>query len=304
MTIAESKEYSIASYLQRKGIELEDRGDFLLCRSPFTRDTSPSFSIYNSRWKCYSTGRSGDLLDLIQYFEGCRLPEALEYIETHRLEKAPPLIEKGKKRKIFNYHNYINYEEKSVRSTHSYALNRSISSGYLPAVFTSVKGEQYVRIPALMFLHVDERMQICGAKFRGIGPEKIISSRGKQGFYILESPRRKHYHQNEVWLVESETSANSLWEYFKEIGKYATVISMGGVANIPKCLPRIYEGLPLYLIIDYDGDNDLYTKRLQQYEHLKATPITLILEKGQDINSLYHNKQMHLIEHLFYTKQR
>ncbi len=59
-----------------------------------------------------------------------------------------------------------------------------------------------------------------------------------------------------------------------------------------------YRELKKKLIIDYDGNEELYQQRLKLYEGLGAEPIKLILPKGEDINSLYCKKQMWLIEHM------
>jgi hypothetical protein len=98
-------------------------------------------------------------------------------------------------------------------------------------------------------------------------------------------------------VVEGESNANSLWQYYQDIRKNCVIISFGGVGNLPTTLPSKYDNISdRRLIIDYDGDPELYSKRLEKYKHYDLKPITLLLPKGEDINSLYCKKQMNLIK--------
>jgi len=171
----------------------------------------------------------------------------------------------------------------------------------MPGVFFTYDDAtgNWKRNPAMMFIHKDESMRITGAKFRKITNDgSRFSARGKLGFYILETECSESFYKKTVFLVESETSANSLWEFLKRKNRPAIVISTGGVSLVPDELPKAYKDLPKKLIIDYDGNETLYNDRLKLYSHLGAKPIKLILPKGEDINSLFNLNKIDLIEYL------
>lgn len=72
MKIQDLKQYPITHYLQSVGIEpVQSKGGELVYHSPKTNERTPSFFVNPKKnvFFCYSSGRSGDLLTLIQYFE-------------------------------------------------------------------------------------------------------------------------------------------------------------------------------------------------------------------------------------------
>ncbi len=304
------KDYSILHYLETQGVQVKFCGAFYLCSSPFSRDSNWSCAIYDTNsYYCWSTGKHGDIIDLVAHYNNCSLGKAMRLLENVlKLRKHSPDDFKQKRnvsKYNFKYLDFLNRDEEEVKAIFNYAKSRRISTGFLPGWYSaSVTSESdvlhTVRRPAIMFLHVDENLMVTGAKFRNVDNSLSprFSARGLLGFYILETNIEKEYGKKEIWLCESETSANSLYEYFLEINKGAVVISMGGVSSAPKRLPFVFDGLSINLIIDYDGNEVDYNKRLEPYEHLGARPIKLILPKGEDINSLYIKNKMYLIEHL------
>ena len=299
---------SVVAYLRTLGIECQYRGNIYVCSSPFSRDTNWSFTVYpTNSYYCWSTGSHGDIIDLVRHFNSCGFGEALRLIESLNLPehnvKDFEVVTEHKSQ--FDYSKYINRNKDEVEAIFSYAKSRRITSGFLPGVyFTRVYTGQndfyLVRQPSLMFLHVDKDLKICGAKFRNINDNihPRFTARGDLGFYILDTGIPKAYGEVRKFLCESETSANSLWQFLTERGVAATIYSMGGVSNPPKETPVDIQGTRLLLIIDYDGDGTLYEERLKKYSHLNIKPIKLILPKNEDINSLYCQDKMYLIEKL------
>jgi len=55
------------------------------CQSPFRKDDSPSFSVYacGKRWKDFSTGEGGDVIDFIATAAGLNLKEAVRLFLTY-----------------------------------------------------------------------------------------------------------------------------------------------------------------------------------------------------------------------------
>lgn len=299
--VLDAKDKSIRDYLEQNGYSLRKQGDKYFCSSPFSRDSSWSFCVYpTNTYYCFSTGVGGDIIDLVKRLEGCSFSEAVKKLTTGTsLPTAKKYTEEPAK--PFKIERFINNNPKEVAAIREYAKSRSITRGFSMGVFFTMDEESgaWIRNPAMMFFHKDKDLNIIGAKFRKLNNEGArFSARGKLGFYILDTECENSFYTKTVYLVESETSANSLWEFFMSRNKPAVVISMGGVSLVPNELPTIYKDLPKCLIIDYDGNEALYQSRLKLYSHLDAKPIRLILPKGEDINSLFHLNKIDLIEYL------
>lgn len=311
MDVKEIKELSIQDYLEKRGIRVEKSGRKWFCSSPFSRDTNWSFAIYpNNTFYCWSTGRGGDIIKLVQLLEGVDFMGALQHLDSNSYQRYQPDYKKYKENddfwKDFDYTKYLTHDENEKAAIISYGASRSIHSGYHCGVYFTRDFESgtWVRHPSLMFLHEDKDGNIVGAKFRQIpnadgtynGPR--FSHRGRPGLYVLNTEVPDKYQKRVVFLAESETSSNSLWEFFKETQIPAYILSVGGVTSAPTGLPNRIQGLELRLVIDYDGDEELYQERIKLYEHLNVKPIKIILPKGEDINSLYHKGDMWKIENL------
>lgn len=327
MSIEDAKGVSITDYLSQRGIRIEKSGSKWFCSSPFSRDTNWSFVIYpNNTFYCWSTGRGGDIIKLVQLLEGIDFVGALRHLEATSYQKYQIDYTKFKEDedfwKDFDYTKYLTHNENEKEAIISYGKSRSIHSGYHCGVYFTRNFESgtWIRHPSLMFLHEDKDGNIVGAKFRQIpnelnpnvgscdkqshsnadgtynGPR--FSMRGRPGFYILDTEIPERFTKKRAFLCESETSSNSLWNYFRDIQAPAYIFSVGGVSSPPKELPNKIRNNEISLVIDYDGDEELYQERLKLYEHLDVKPIRIILPKGEDINSLYHNGNIWKIEHL------
>ncbi len=308
MAFSEYKKKSILELLKLWGhkIDYNPSGGYIT-NSPFARDTNPSCVIYDTNtFYCWSTGRCGDIIDLIRFKEGISLASAIKELETI-YKQLPNAEDTAKTASIltrtsrFDYKTHINTRESEVKAIIEYANKRSIRSGFLPGFYNRYdhRDNSYARVPSLMFLHQDINLNITGAKFRNITDESPrFSARGSLGYYILPINGGNSYAKPVCYLVESETSANSLWMFLRATKEAGAVISMGGVARPPREIPPLYRDMEQRLIIDYDGSEELYNQRLAKYSHLGCKPIKMILPKGEDINSLYVHNKMYLITHL------
>lgn len=303
-----AKDKDIVEYLNFSGISTEQHGAKHFASSPFSRDSNWSFCIYPSNtYFDWSTGYHGDIIDLVKRMESVSFVEAVDKLIENDISIYKPnyKAQRATKRDVpFDYSKYINNSKNEIKLIDDYANGRAITDGYYHGVFFTRNDGKWVRHPALMFLHCDVDLQPSGVKFRKViessdedgdnGPR--FSARGHQGLYILENIIEDSFESPVVYLVESETSANSLWEYTKRLNKSCVVISFGGVSSAPKNIPDKYREYELKIIIDYDGNEDLYNERLKNYSHLNGEPIKLILPKGEDINSLYCKNKINLIK--------
>lgn len=305
--IQSAKEISIRDYLEKRGFVTKKIGTRFLTKSPFNRDTNPSFVIYPSNtYFDWSSGKHGDIIDLVKELEHYTFKEALEHLQSNEYEKFVKLDTQETTKEPFDLRRYITYKHSEVKRIREYARERGITEGYENGIFFTREAgefgkETWKRHPSIGFVHRDKNLQICGIKLREINPEANprFSARGQLGLYILNGMNHKKYTDPALYVVEGEGNANSLWMSLK---KTYDVISIGGATATTfhlKNLPQHLQQLPKKkLIIDYDGNEELYQERLKLYEHLDAEPIKLILPKGEDINSLYMAGKMYLIEHL------
>jgi hypothetical protein len=203
-------------------------------------------------------------------------------------------------KKVFNLGAYLTYDKAEQVAIRKYALSRGISEGYKPGVFFSKDAGEWVRHPSILFEHHDENMKTVGCKLRTINndAEDRFRARGELGYYVLENFIDNTFSDPTVYLIESETSANSLWMFFKAINHNAVVISCGAVSAVPAYIPKRYSDYDLKIIVDYDGDENLYQQRCESYSHLGGEHIRLILPKGEDLNSLWTKKKVKLISNL------
>jgi hypothetical protein len=303
--ILAAKEVDIVEYLTKNGFVFKPQGGIYWCSSPFASDTEPSFAVYptKNRFKDFSAGSYGDVIELARGLHNLSFRDAVKHI----LEDSYIKWDKKKYKDIdydkkeFKKETYINRNKNEKELIHKYAQSRGITEGYETGVFFKKVDEEWLRIPCLMFLHQDEDMNITGAKFRNIDrddPERF-SARGRLGFYILENKVADSFESQKLYLVESETSANSLYMYFKQIRHNATVISYGGVAAVPEKIPF---DLPLRIIIDFDGNEELYKERLKHYSHLGGTSIKMQLPKGEDLNSLWAKNKINVVNNLLFNE--
>lgn len=254
--------------------------------SPFTKESNPSLVVYpDNTFYCFSSGIGGDAIKFVSSINKCNFIDAIKYLQDSSITIIPESQIRYTVKETFDINRYITSKDYEVRSIIKYGANRAIYRGYLTGVFFNKKLGGWDRVPSLMFPHQDKKGNITGAKFRAASNEKIFSSRGKLGYYVLENI----LDQNPIIIIaESETSSNSLWELVKSRGINSVIISVGGVTFNPPCLPDKYSGFnKRYLIIDYDGDNDLYNERVRKFDALNAIDIKMELGKGDDINSLW-----------------
>lgn len=276
---------SVKEYLETKGFRWKQKGELWVTNSPYKPggDSNPSFILYPSGvFKCYATGTSGNAITLARHFG-----DDLEGISDWEPKPSPP------KEPLPGYipPRYTEITLTEAERIKQYAEGRRITSGYEAGVWVM---KDKTRWPSLIFPHYDENFTICGAKFRlidGVNGNRMRTA-GRVGFYILDARTSL---PPVTYLIESETSANSLWEYCKQERKSAVVISCGSVGTVPRNLPFDY---PLKKIIDYDNNPLAYNKRIEKYNHLKGQNIKLKLGKGEDVNSLMVSGELWRIDFL------
>ena len=279
---------TVYDYMISKGYQWVRRGSIYFTNSPFNpSDRTPSMALMPSGvFKDYSTGRSGNIYTLLKHF-GDKPSLSLKSTWVPPAPKVSKPWNGIPKR-------YLEISQDYKDRIKAYADSRRIKEGYLPgATFFQDKGEFKQSPPAVLFPHVNEHSVITGGKFRFIEGKQRFTCRGVLGFYILEN-LIDSFESPEFYLVESESSANSLWSYFKDIGKPCVVASAGSVTSIPKSIPLNYK-MKGNLIIDFDGSEEKYRERLKLFEHLELNPIRLMLHKVEDINSLYAKNQIQWI---------
>ena len=309
------KQLSITEYLKQRGLSPEkENSRKSLFSSPFSSDSTPSFYHYKDRnvFKCYSTGRSGDIINLVQEIDEVDFSEAIDIIANQEL--IP--IEKNFNKSIKQKHDFVKQryllketEEdyfKNIDLINKYAKSRRITSHYNCAKYFQKINDSWKGYPSMMFIHHDEDLKECGAKFRNVLPsEQRFTSRGRLCFYVLEQLKGP---DDIMYIMESETSANSLYEVLKGINVGFVILCIGGASNFPECTPEKYDYIQdRRIILDWDGGakdsngNVKYDELLKRFDGF-GHPVKVPLEKGVDINSLYCENQTQFIIDNYYGK--
>lgn len=283
-----AKEISIEDYLEKRGFTITSKGRLKYCLSPFSEERTPSFCIYpTNTFYDWANGIGGDIIKLVQEMEDLNFVEAIKHLDEGSfttIDYSKTIEEPPKKRFILD--NYITQEEEEVLAIKRYAANRGIVRNYVETAFFLYHEGSFIRRPSMGFVHVDENLEVCGVKMRDLKPfnGRRFSARGVQKYYIISNSNDS----NNLYIVESESSANSLLDFLTVIGVKSTVVSFGSWNNIPRGLPEKIEGFDRKaIIIDYDGNEDLYNDKMERFGHFNAREIKLRLPKGEDVNSLY-----------------
>ena len=305
VNIEELREKSIISYLEKSGVKIEKIRGKHRCSSPFSSDSNPSFYIYpENRFYDFSTGKYGNIIDLVMEMTGKSFKEAVEHLEGGNISKAPT-YSKPKKKKKFSLSSYLcDTPDKNVIA---YAKGRGITRNFVCSKFYEMIDGDPVERKGMGFIHYDKDLKPCGIKIRKIvNEDPRFTARGKQMYYIVSNINHEVLLHRDVeemfWLyvVESESSANSVFEFLDRNRIPCVVVSFGSVSSCPEDLPKgfIEYCEDSFLIIDYDGNNNLYQERIKKYEHLKLTPKKIILEKGEDLNYLYAKKTINRVSQI------
>jgi hypothetical protein len=88
----ELKKVLIVNYLESKKIfPLKEKGNQLLYYSPITEnEKTPSFYVhpFKNVFHDFSSGKSGDILDLVQILEKASFQESIKFLETNTFQKS------------------------------------------------------------------------------------------------------------------------------------------------------------------------------------------------------------------------
>lgn len=294
------KQISIKEYLERQGYTFTGRRP-LFCKSPFSTDSTWSLAYYEATNSFYdwSVGFGGSIIDLVVAMEGTTISGACKILEDSKSLHRVTIDATPVKSKPFEYTQYLTQDPDEVRQITQYARSRKLINGYEACRYPVFHNNKWITVPAIGFLHRDYEGAIVGIKLRSIKDEHgRFSARGKMMFYILEYIDLENFGPPTLYVVEGESNANSLWQYCKEIRKNCIVISFGSVSTLPPTLPNKFNIKDKKLIIDFDGNEELFNQRVALYDKYNLTPIKLFLKKGEDINSLYISDELNLINKL------
>lgn len=304
-SIDKAKNASMLEYLENNGVKLHRRGGRHVCNSVFNEERNPSMMIYpTNSFYDWSSGKHGDTIALVMQLENVGFKQAVSIINNESYGNAEIADAKEyartKKKKKFFMRYYLARNREDVVAIKKYASSRSIRHGYFMGQFWQPTGEdEYMKRLGLGFLHKDISGRIVGAKFRGIDNiHPKYQLRGSPGIYCLENLSYDIEEDTPLYICESETSANSLWNFMMDNDHECIVISFGGNKTFSRIPIKYIRSENRFLIVDYDGDEKTYEEVLAGYEYLEAKPIKMELEKGEDINTLYHNKEFEKLNEL------
>lgn len=294
----------ISIFLESEGISLTRRGDRWTCNSPLTNEKNPSFVIYpENKFYCFSSGTGGDIISLVMLMRDVRFMDSIrillniydnEGFDESKFDSSDMSHEKyyGK----FELKSYVTSLQKDIDEIDTYASSR----GFLPDTYLHCAYKEpvqiglsakFVKVLGIGFPQIDHYGNVCGVKMRLVSKNKKgefsrFNQRGKPGFYLLKNIVDESKDPT-VYIVESETSASSFHAYAVKKKMNTIIISFGGINQVPNSLPFKWEYLEKrILIIDFDGDKELWEKRINNFVHLNAEPLKIETVKGEDLGTL------------------
>lgn len=303
----EAKKLSIKDYLEYNNIKLMRSNTRFHCLSPITHENTPSFVVYpENRFWDYSSGTGGDVVTLIRLMEGYGFKDSIKYAlellgseEFDKVHGEREYLAKDTRYGKFDIMSYKANQNLDQQIILAYANKRGFpSTSYMPTTYKDAAmlsdGEVvFVDRLSVGFPHTDLFGGYCGIKMRSVDDDidSRFSHRGKLGFYVQECVVPDW--EPTLYIVESETSASSLSGYLRKAKVSSVVVSFGGIGNVPAVLPFKWEYLTdRQIIIDYDGNEELYRERLNNFKHLNAEDIKFELPKGQDVGWLCQTNQI------------
>jgi hypothetical protein len=291
----------ILPYLEGKGVKMRKEGNLYRCSSPFSSDSTWSFTIYPKTDSFYdfSNRFGGSFEVLVSKLEGVSIKEAYTK-QTDSVEVKQHSVPV----KQFSTSYFKTTKKTIVDDVDEYANSRGIVEGYEPATINIPVEGELIKLPAILFIHRDENLKVTGGKFRLVPKHDKLNqrftARGKLAWYVLDNLHIESYLEPRIYIVESETSANSLWMYLRSYDIPAVVLSAGAVGATPE-IPHIYKGIAdKRVVIDYDGSEEKFNERSNIYResYEEVAIVKIVLPKGEDISSLYAEKRMYLVENL------
>ena len=300
MTLDDIKNINLVEFLSRNyGLQFESRGGKQFCSSPFSpNDKTPSLCVYTDTNSFYdfSSAFGGSILDFVKRKEGVTLIKAISLIKQNDIEsfsKVEQTAETTEKPKIvFKLRDHLTHDRSEKAQIRRYALSRKIKYHYVCAFFYERLGVEFKRRLAMGFVLYDDLGNPVGIKLRNIDSTgDRFRVKGSLGVYRLDYILEDSFEDPTLYIIEGESNANSLWEFLKLSNKNSVVLCYGAVSTPPKQLPLDLQHIKnKKLILDRDHDKitkEKYEERLEFYKHLKCQPVTLNLDKGEDINQLF-----------------
>jgi hypothetical protein len=277
---------SILEILGRLNVKVERRGSVSFCRSPSNRDSEASLVIYptSNIFIDYSSGVKGDSIVLYRHFTGKSFVDAVDELCDMGVKTNPykPKPVEEYSPPFFDITNYLSSDREAISNIDEYASKRKIKEKYIHCHMYGFNTQ-----PAIGFVHTNKYGTVCGLKMRSIQDygQRYIGV-GRLMYYVLDNI--SDIDTACIYFSESETSSNSLYSFLKENNVNCVVISGGGWSSTPIEPPIKYQCIKeRYIIIDFDGSEELYQERLKRFNKNKYPSIKIPLKKGEDINSLY-----------------
>jgi twinkle protein len=122
--LQELKQLDILPIAQHFLPELKKKGSNWMCCSPFSQEKTPSFTIVPSKqiFKCFSTGKGGDVIELAQqinntdFIGACKILAELIGIDLEMKDFTPNTLPQQRRKPMIKKQNVSNDKPKSIQS--------------------------------------------------------------------------------------------------------------------------------------------------------------------------------------------
>lgn len=225
-----AKEKDIVTYLKNQGIEpaKPPSGNSYYYLSFFKPENNPSLIVFKNtnRFKDFSSGKTGDLMDLVMHFEHCTLWEAIEKILDEKIKLSLP-----------------SYEPKEVGPGIEVVEIMPLTSQWLKDYLTN---ERKITLDIAMAHCREAHVIFPRSKYDKTKRYKFVAFKNKKDGYELRNPlfkfstSPKYYTESEknTYKVSRTVTFEGFMDYLSYLTRLKTVIPpyktfiLNGISNI------------------------------------------------------------------------
>lgn len=173
MEIEEAKErIDVKSVIESYNIHFDKSGK-ALC--PFHSEEEPSLSVKGQRWRCFGCGKSGDVFDFVQIYNGVDFPTAKRTVYE-----------------MYGFEYHLTKEENERRSLHEVLYrycsywNKKITPEAWKFLFSRGFNVEYVNESLIGFIPAGEQYRASKDELKTLKKLGVIYDNGKHGMSDVE----------------------------------------------------------------------------------------------------------------------
>jgi len=289
--IQELRELDILPVAQHYLQDLKKQGSSWKCKSPFSNEKTPSFTIISNAtdnfFKCFSTGKSGDVIEFVKevnnlsFIDACKELANLSGIDlelknnfnSQQMPHQKPIVKKPiVKKSLLSHQKEASIQSYQKPNIIQHEPNKSVLDVFLSRSISEQTVKQFkITQSDTYFAQIGEKAQsinfnyyknnqLVNVKHRAVDKKAFGLEKGCElVLYNLDNVEKdKDY----IFITEGEFDALALGEFYqspKNILSVPNGASTGRKQNLTYLDNNVFDGKKLYLLFDDDRAGKLLT---------------------------------------------